>query len=140
MDRMVSEGNVKLELGSSVYYLYLFSEYCRAWPREFGMDADSAQRVSDIRRISHLLRRARCYWGHHPFPLSEMDTTWADTFYPQHLRPLTDAMKTKCEEGTLCAHDIRTYLFDAGRIIADESLRGEQNYARLSVTYDMNEQ
>jgi hypothetical protein len=158
LDRMVSEGNVKLELGSSEYYLYLFSEYCRAWPREFGMDADSAQRVSDIRRISHLLRRARCYWGlspieywdklqelvaaldalHHPFPLSEMNTIWADTFYPRHLRTLTDAMKTKCEEGTLCAHDIRTYLFDAGKIIADESLRGEQNYARLSVTYDMN--
>ena len=158
LDRMVSEGNVKLELGSSEYYVHLFSEYCRAWPREFGMDADSAQRVSDIRRISHLLRRARCYWGlspieywdklqelvaaldalHHPFPLSEMNTIWADTFYPRDLRSLTDAMKTKCEEGTLCAHDIRTYLFDAGKIIADESLRGEQNYARLSATYDMN--
>jgi hypothetical protein len=73
-----------------------------------------------------------------PFPLSDMSTIWADTFYPRHLRPLTDAMKTKCEEGTLCAHDIRTYLFNAGKITADESLRGEQNYARLSVTYDMN--
>jgi hypothetical protein len=99
------------------------------------MDAGSAQRESDIRRISHLLRRARCYWGlapieywdklqewvaalgalHHPFPLSEMDTIWADTFYPRHLRSLTDAMKTKGEEGALCVHDIRTYLFDADK-------------------------
>jgi hypothetical protein len=117
----------------------------------------AANLTSGASRISHLLRRARCYWGlapieywdklqewvaaldalHHPFHLSEMNTIWADTFYPRRLRSLTDAMKTKCEEGTLCAHDIRTYLFDAGRIIADESLRGEQNYARLSATYDM---
>ena len=114
LDRMVSEGNVKLELGSSEYYLYLFSEYCRAWPREFGMDADSAQRVSDIRRISHLLRRARCYWGlapieywdklqewvaaldalHHPFPLSEMNTIYMG----RHLLPTTPALTGRCNE------------------------------------------